>query len=84
MNIIIDEINTYPEAKPVREKLRPVHPRKVDSINMEVEKILKASFIYHVPLSDWVSNIFLVTKKQGTIRICIDYRDINRACPKYN
>jgi hypothetical protein len=51
---------------------------------MEVEKLLKASFIYHVPLTDWVSNIVPVTKKQGTIRICIDYRDINRACPKYN
>ena len=33
---------------------------------------------------DWVSNIVLVNKKQGTIRICIDYRDINRACPKDN
>ena len=35
-------------------------------------------------LNDWVSNIFLVMKKQGTIRVCVDYRDINKACPKDN
>jgi hypothetical protein len=45
---------------------------------------LKAGFIYPIPLTDWVSNIVPVNKKQGTIRICIDYRDINRACPKDN
>jgi hypothetical protein len=49
---------------------------------MEVEKLLKADFIYLVPLTDWVSNIVLVTKKQCMIHICIDYRDINRSCLK--
>jgi hypothetical protein len=49
---------------------------------MEVEKLLKSDFIYLVPLTDWVSNIVLVTKKQCMIHICIDYRDINRSCLK--
>jgi hypothetical protein len=35
-----------------------------------------------VALIDWVSNLFLIDKKQGTICMCIDYRDINKACPK--
>jgi hypothetical protein len=35
-------------------------------------------------LIDWVSNLVLVNKKQGTIRVCIDYRDISKACPKDN
>jgi hypothetical protein len=35
-------------------------------------------------LTDWVSNIVLIDKKQGTIRVCVDYRDINKACPKDN
>jgi hypothetical protein len=37
-----------------------------------------------VALTDWVSNLVLVNKKQGTIRVCVDYRDINKACPKDN
>jgi hypothetical protein len=61
-----------------------MHPCKAATIKLEVEKILKDDFIYPVALTDWVSNLVLVNKKQGTIRICVDYRDINKACPKDN
>jgi len=61
-----------------------MHLRKVGAIKGEVEKLLKARFIYLIPLTDWVSNIVPVTKKQGTIRVCVDYHDINHACPKDN
>jgi hypothetical protein len=83
-DIVVHEIKTYPDAKPVRQRLRPVHPRKAAAIKLEVEKLLKAGFIYPVALTDWVSNLVLVNKKQGTIRVCVDYRDINKACPKDN
>jgi len=82
--IVIHEIKKYPDARPVRQKLRPVHPRKTSTIKTEVEKLLKVGFIYPVPLTEWVSNIILGTKKQGTIRVCVDYKDLNAACPKYN
>jgi hypothetical protein len=83
-DIIVHEIKTYPDAKPVRQRLHPVHPRKVVAIKLEVEKLLKDGFIYPVALTDWVSNLVLVNKKQGTIHVCVDYRDINKACPKDN
>jgi hypothetical protein len=67
-------------VKPIRQKLRPVHPKKTAAIKVEVEKLLKSGFIYPVPLMEWVSNIVLVTKKQGTIHVCVDYRDLNKAC----
>jgi hypothetical protein len=44
----------------------------------------KTVFIYLVSLTDWVSNLVPIDKKQGTIHVCIDYRDINKACPKDN
>jgi hypothetical protein len=44
--IIVHEIKTYPRAKPLRQRLRPVHPRKAATIKLEVEKLLKAGFIY--------------------------------------
>jgi hypothetical protein len=83
-DIVIHEIKTYPDAKPVWQRLHPVHPRKVAAIKLEVEKLLKAGFIYPVALTDWVSNLVPINKKQGTIRVCVDYRDINKACPKDN
>ena len=82
--IVEHEINTYPNAKPVRQRLHAVNPRKEPTIKEEIEKLLKASFIYPVPLMEWVSNPVPVDKKQGAIRICTDFRNLNRACPKDN
>ena len=62
-SIVVHEIETYPTAKPVRKKLRQIHPRKAAAIKVEIEKLLKAGFIYPVPLMKWVSNIVPVNKK---------------------
>ena len=61
-----------------------MHPRKVVATKAKVEKLLKVGFIYLVPLTYWVSNVVSVNKKHGTIRVCVDYNDINKACPKDN
>jgi hypothetical protein len=66
--IVEHEIITYLDAKPVRQKLRSVNPRKEAAIKAEVEKFLKAGFIYPIHLTEWVSNPMPVDKKQGTIR----------------
>ena len=83
-SIVVHEIKTYPTAKPVRKKLRQVDPWKAATIKAKIEKLLKAGFIYPVPLTKWVSNVVPVNKNQGTIRVCIDFIDLNKACPKDN
>ena len=70
--------------KPVWKNLCQVHPTKVAAIKDEVEKLLKAGFIYPIPLMEWVSNIVLMAKKQGTITLYINFWDLNKACPKDN
>jgi hypothetical protein len=82
--IVEHEIAMYPDAKPVRKKLHPVNPKKASTIKIEVEKFLKEGFIYPIHLTQWVSNPMLVNKKQGTIRVCTDFHDLNKACPKDN
>ena len=62
-HIVVHEIKTYPTEKPVKKKLRQVHPRKAVAIKAEIEKLLKGGFIYPIPLTKWVSNIVLVNKK---------------------
>ena len=61
--IVVHEIKTYPTAKPIRQKLRQVHPRKATAIKAKIEKLLKVGFIYPIPLMEWVSNIIPVNKK---------------------
>lgn len=66
----------------MRKKLQLIHLWKYVSIKVEVEKLLHVGFIYLVPLMELVSNIFPINMKQGTIRMCVDYQDLNMACPK--
>lgn len=83
-SIFVHEIRTYLDARPIRQKLQPVHPRKTIAIKAEIKELLKVGFIYPVPLTDWVSNVVPIMKKHATIRVCVDYRDLNLACPKDN
>jgi hypothetical protein len=82
--IVKHEITTYPNAKPVRKKLLPVNPQKSEAIKAELEKLLKDGFIYPIQLTQWESNPVPVNKKHGTIHVCMDFRDLNKACPKDN
>ena len=82
--IVEHEITTYPDAKPVRQKLHLVNPKKAAAIKIEVEKLLKEGFIYPIHLTQSVSNPVPINKKQGTIRVCTDFHDLKKACPKDN
>ena len=48
----------------------------------EIEKLLKAGCIRPTRYSEWLSNIIPIMKKNGKLRICIDFKDLNLATPK--
>jgi hypothetical protein len=83
-SIVEHHIDTYPDITPVRQKQRPLHPSKATAIKSKIDKLRMAGFIYPIAYTSWVSNPVLVDKKQGTIRVCTDFRDLNNACPKDN
>jgi hypothetical protein len=47
-----------------------------------VEKLITAGFIKEAQYPRWLANIVPVAKKNGQVRVCVDFRDLNRACPK--
>ena len=53
-------------------------------IKEEVKKQLDARFLEVAKYPEWVANIVPVPKNDGKVRMCFDYRDLNRASPKDN
>jgi len=54
----------------------------MEASKSEVKKLIYFGFVREEQYPDWVANIVSVPKKNGKIQICIDYRDLNAACPK--
>ena len=48
----------------------------------EVQRLLDANVIREVKYSEWLANLVLVPKKNGKMRMCIDFIDLNKACKK--
>ncbi|XP_070005785.1 uncharacterized protein [Nicotiana sylvestris] len=69
-------------ARPVKQAQRHFRPNLVPFIKIEVNKLIEAGFIREVKYPTWVSSIVLVRKKNGQIRVCVDFRDLSNACPK--
>eukprot|EP00253_Pinus_taeda_P017782 PITA_17782 len=70
------------DCKPVRQPQRRMNPALKDIVREEVQKLLDAGFIYPISDSERVSPLVLVPKKNGKWRICVDYRELNKATKK--
>jgi len=71
-----------PGSKPVKQRLRRFDKEKCKIIGEEIQKLLTAGFIKEVHHLDWLANPVLVKKKNGKMRMCVDYTNLNKACPK--
>ena len=54
----------------------------VEVVIEEVKKLKETSAIAEVLYPSWLSNIAMVKKNTSKWRVCIDFRSLNRACPK--
>jgi hypothetical protein len=79
---IVHVLNVDPDMKPVKQKIRKFTPKRVEAITVEVEKLLKAQFIEEVYYPDWLANVVVVKKSNDKWRMCVDFIDLNKACPK--
>jgi hypothetical protein len=80
--VIEHALNTDPKVKPKLQRQRPMSDDMVKSAEAEVQKLLDARIIREVQYPVWVANVVMVPKKNGNMRMCIDFTELNKACPK--
>ena len=80
--IITHKLNISPFFKPVKQKIRYFALERQKAINEEVNKLLQAKAIQEVEYPNWLANVVLVKKVNGKWRLCINFTDVNRVCPK--
>jgi hypothetical protein len=68
--------------RPFKQKARTFRPDLIPRIKDEIHRLLEANFIRPCRYAEWVSNIVPVEKESGKLRVCIDFRNLNRATPK--
>src|SRR3954463_9005478 len=81
-DIVVHRLPLKEGCAPVRQKRRRVRPDMDSKIREEVLKQFDAGFLAVVDYPPWIANIVPVPKKDGKVRMCVDYRDLNRASPK--
>ena len=81
-SVITHRLNVYPSSKPVRQKKRVFALERDNAIKEEVQKLTVAKFIQEVYYLDWLANVVMVKKANSKWRICMNFTDLNKACPK--
>ena len=76
------KLNVTPSANPIRQKVRRFHPDRHSIIQTEVDNLLQNGFIRALKYPEWLANVVVVPKKGNKWRVCMDYTDLNEACPK--
>ena len=80
--IVIHRIPVKSKCLLVQQALQRMKVEIILKIKEDVEKQLKASFRTAIAYSNWVANLIPMPKKDGKVRMCVDYRDLNWASPK--
>jgi len=81
-SIIEHRLNVDRNCRPVKQRRRSFAPERNQAIADEVQKLIKAGFIREVDYPEWLANVVLVKKANGKWRMCVDFTDLNKACPK--
>ena len=80
--LVVHSLNVDLGIRPVVQPAKVFHIEVEALIIQEVKKLLTAGFIKPIQHPEQLSNIVPVKKKNGQIRCCVDFHNLNKACLK--
>jgi hypothetical protein len=81
-DVIEHSLNVDLAIRPRKQKLQKMFHDKAEGARNEVKRLLSAEVIREVTYPEWLAHIVMVKKAIGKWRMCIDFTDLNKACPK--
>ena len=75
-------IDTHDHMVLVKQKLRRMRTKWLLKIKEEITKQLKVGFIKPIHQVKWIANVMAIPKKDGKVRMRVNFRDLNKVCPK--
>ena len=82
LKVAVHHLAVKKNVQPIKQAQRRFHPNLISQIENEVNKLIEASFIREVKYPTWISNIVPVRKKNGQIRVCVDFRNLIMFAPR--
>ena len=73
LDLIINHFSIALAIKLVKQKLHKMHPHVTLRVKTELDKILKAGFIWAIDYVEWISNIVPSSKHNKSIKVCINF-----------
>jgi hypothetical protein len=70
-----------PGYRPHKQAPRRIKPKIMTDVKAEIIRLYEAKFIRQCRYAEWISSVVPVYKKNGKMRVCIDFRDLNKATP---
>ncbi|GAA0138842.1 hypothetical protein LIER_00508 [Lithospermum erythrorhizon] len=81
-NIAIHKLYMDPTHRPVKQKKRNLSKKKNQVIREEIEELIRVGAIQELQFPEWIANVVMVKKSNDKWRMCTDFTNLKKACPK--
>ena len=82
LQFIVHKLNVDPTYPPEKQKSRRLVKEHIDVVKQKAKRLKEAGAIKEIFFLEWLANTVVVRKKNGKWRVCVDFIDLNQACPK--
>ncbi|GAA0151485.1 hypothetical protein LIER_10194 [Lithospermum erythrorhizon] len=82
LSVALHKLHVDSMYKPIKQKKRMFNDEKNQVVRAEVDLLLKVVALHELQIREWIANVVLVKKPNGTWRMSTDFTSLNKTYPK--